>query len=153
MAVLFQGASGPVTAITNYYSAGGVNSAFSLQPDPDTGTVEILSGALTANTLKTLYTKTGRGRINVLTAQTKNATSRTVRLRLTIDGTVCFDATTNAIADTGRGLIAVGIYAAGGFSTVFQPIDYQESCLVEVASSLTETDFVALGINAEEWAA
>jgi hypothetical protein len=152
MAVLFPSSAGPVSVITNYYSGGGVNTSVSIAADNDNGSKEILSGALTANTLATVYTKTGRGRINLLTAYTKDTTARTVRCRITIDGAVAYDATTNSISSSGHGQIAIGNIAANADATVYQPIDYQTSILIQVASSLTETDKIAIGINAEEWA-
>ncbi len=154
MPVLFKGASGPVSSLVNYYSSGGVASSISVAPsNTATAAREVLSGALTSGTLATVVTHTGRGRLNFLSAYSKNGTSRTIRCKVTIDGVVVFDATTSAVVGTGLGQIAVGYMQQSSSPTVeFQPIDYQESLLIEVASSLTETDNVAVAVNRETWA-
>lgn len=150
MPVLFKGSSGPVASIINLFSGGGVSTSFTLSPAGSINYVEVLSGAVTAATLKTMVSHTGRGRINALVAYTKDVTSRTVRCKVTVDGVVIFDATSNAIANAGYGMVVVGNVATN--QVWFQPIDYQESLLIEIASSLTETDKVAIGVNRETWA-
>lgn len=148
----FVGGDGPVTAIVNYYSAGGVNSGQDLSNGIASNTRETLSGALTAATLLTLHNLTGRGRLNELTLYTKDATARTVRLQLTIDGLVVFDATSSSIATPGYGIVALGggIVSAQGLMA-FQPVLWNTSCVIKVASSLTETNKIATGINYEVW--
>lgn len=147
MPVLFKGANGPVASIINNYSSGSAVTGFSLI---SANTKEELSGALTAATLKTMVTHTGRGRVNALVIYAKDSTARTLRCKVTVDGTVVFDATSGSAATLGFGMIVVG--GAVTNSVEFQPIDYQESLLIEIASSLTETDKVAIGINRETWA-
>ncbi|HMW22340.1 MAG TPA: hypothetical protein PKC59_02800 [Burkholderiaceae bacterium] len=147
MPVLFKGANGPVASIINAFSSGGTATAYSLSSN---NVLEQLSGSLTADTLKTMVSHTGRGRVNALVIYTKDNTSRTLRCKLTVDGVVVFDATSNAVASPGFGMIVIG--GAITNSVEFQPIDYQESLLVEIASSLTETDKVAIGVNRETWA-
>ena len=147
MPVLFKGANGPVASIINAFSSGGTATAYSLSSN---NVLEQLSGSLTADTLKTMVSHTGRGRVNALMIYTKDGTSRTLRCKLTVDGVVVFDATSNAVASPGWGMIVIG--GAITNSVEFQPIDYQESLLVEIASSLTETDKVAIGVNRETWA-
>lgn len=147
MPVLFKGASGPVASIINSFSSGGTATTFSLA---SVNVKEELSGALTAATLKTMVSHTGRGRVNALFVYAKDATSRTLRCKLTVDGVVVFDATSSAVNSSGYGIVVVG--GAVTNSVEFQPIDYQESLLIEIASSLTETDKVAIGVNRETWA-
>ena len=147
MPVLFKGANGPVASIINAFSSGGTATAYSLSSN---NVLEQLSGSLTADTLKTMVSHTGRGRVNALVIYAKDNTSRTLRCKLTVDGVVVFDATSNAVASPGWGMIVIG--GAITNSVEFQPIDYQESLLVEIASSLTETDKVAIGVNRETWA-
>lgn len=147
MPVLFKGANGPVASIINAFSSGGTATAYSLSSN---NVLEQLSGSLTADTLKTMVSHTGRGRVNALVIYAKDNTSRTLRCKLTVDGVVVFDATSNAVASPGFGMIVIG--GAITNSVEFQPIDYQESLLVEIASSLTETDKVAIGVNRETWA-
>lgn len=147
MPVLFKGANGPVASIINAFSSGGTATAYSLSSN---NVLEQLSGSLTAATLKTMVSHTGRGRVNALVIYAKDSTSRTLRCKLTVDGVVVFDATSNAVVGGGFGMIVIG--GAITNSVEFQPIDYQESLLVEIASSLTETDKVAIGVNRETWA-
>lgn len=147
MPVLFKGANGPVASIINAFSSGGTATAYSLSSN---NVLEQLSGSLTADTLKTMVSHTGRGRVNALVIYAKDNTSRTLRCKLTVDGVVVFDATSDAVVSPGFGMIVIG--GAITNSVEFQPIDYQESLLVEIASSLTETDKVAIGVNRETWA-
>ncbi len=147
----FVGGNGPVTSLVNYYSGGGVSQT-GLTAGTLNNTKETLSGALTAATLATVNSITGRGRLNSLTAYAKDATARTVRCQLIIDGVTVFDATTNSVSAGGAGLVVLGIMDTSAVTQVFQPIDFYTSCVVRIASSLTETDKIATGINYETWA-
>lgn len=135
------GGNSPTTSIVNFYSSGGVKSASDISADSGNSMKEVLSGALTANTLSTILSATGGGEILALKAYAKDTTSRTVRLKVTIDGTSVFDATSSAITNTGVGIIAVGDEAGsiGGGAR------FNSSLTVEIASSLSETDKVAIG--------
>ena len=75
-----------------------------------------------------------------------DVTARTVRLRITIDGVSCFDATSNSIAADGNGIIGVGSITPNITNTpgVFAQVAFNSSLLIQVASSLTETDKIAL---------
>lgn len=113
---------------------------------------EVLSGALTAATLKTLLTISGAGELFHLMAYTKDGTSRTVRCRVTLDGVVVFDATTAAIALTNTGLIVVGAdNLSATIVTNRGSMRFVTSCVVEVASSLSETDKMAIGYTAQTY--
>ena len=152
--VLFSSAAGPIATITNYYSAGSVSSSSSIAANEINNLKETLSGALTATTPKQVLTRTGRGRINALTDYTKDTTSRTVRIRLIVDGqaTPAFDATSNSITTSGAGMVVLGAFEGSTPSSqVWQPCDYNASVEVWIASSLSETDKVAIGINEEVW--
>ena len=113
-----------------------------------------LSGAMTSATLKTALTITGRGRVNWLELYTNDATSRTLRMKLTLDGTVIRDHTTSAIAATSTGFVGlgVGVYEGGPFTMLFQPLTFTDSLLVEIASSVTETDKASFAYNYEVFA-
>ena len=147
------GSSGPIKTITNYFSGGGKQSGTDIRASDMNNCQEVLSGALTANTLKRLVNKTGRGRANIVTAYALDTTSRTVRLQVIVDGqaTPAFDATSSAITSVGRGIVAVGSLDSGNGAQSMQPIDYSTSFEVWVASSLSEADKVAVGLNLEEW--
>lgn len=134
------------TSITNAHSAGSV-SATNIHNALDAR--EVLCGAVSAATLKTLLDVTGQGEVPYLVAHTKDTTSRTVRCRVTVDGIVIFDATTGAITTNNTGLIVSGTTAANNTAGSNQfgngyPISFNASLLVEIASSLNETDGVAI---------
>lgn len=108
-------------------------------------TVGSLSGALTANTLATALSITGGGGyIEKLAIMAGDATSRTLRIKITLDGVVVYDKTSAAIAGNAYGILAIGglTYVPNGQWALNtpQPRRFNTSCLVEIASSLTETD-------------
>lgn len=143
----------PVTSIVNYYSAGGVSGQFGYGG----GIAEIaanvrgvLSGALTANTLATVINRTGAGAVFFLAATVMDTTSRTVRIKVTVDGTVVFDATSNAITTVQTGMQVVGsglFYSVTQFFARPGYLEYDTSFKVEIASSLTETDKIKVWSN------
>lgn len=139
----FSGGS-PTTSIVNFYSSGGVNSEQQVGASAVNGAREVLSGALTAATLATALAVTGAGEVPALSIFTKNSTSRTLRLRVTVDGTVVFDSTSNAITSSGYGMVAVGTAETAGMRPAPSPIKFNASLLVEIASSLSETDLIAI---------
>lgn len=104
------------------------------------------SGACTAATLKTVLSVTGRGALTYLDVGVKDTTSRTSRLRITIDGTVAYDETNSAAAQA-RIVVAHGSitdsYGGQGLDGV--PLLFDASLLIEYASSLTETDNASIG--------
>jgi hypothetical protein len=151
MTSLYATGSGPVTSIVNYFSSGGTSTSASIASVVSHNAKEIMSGALTAATLKTLLTRTGRGRLNLLTAFVADATSRTVRVQVIVDGTTIYDATSNAITNPGSGVVPVGVVTAATGALEMQPIEFQTSLEIKLASSLTETDKVSIGVNYEDW--
>lgn len=152
MPVLFQSGAGPVSSIVNYFSDGGVGTGYAISAGTGNNCLPVFAGgAYTANTLQTIISHTGRGRVNFLTVYQTNGTSRTMRMKVTVDGTVIFDATSASALSSGSGMVVVGTMTTS--SAVFQPIDYQESLLIEVASSLSEAAAnVGIGVNREVWA-
>ena len=147
MSTLSQFAGGaPTRAIVNICSSGSTSLA-TLQANSSSNCARaVLSGAVTANTLKDVLSITGGGQIDFLTAYALNATSRTVRLVVILDGVTVFDATSSAVTATGSGLMAVGQAISGGTARS-SPIRWNSSCLVRVASSLSETDLVAIAYS------
>lgn len=132
---------GATTSVVNLHSSGGGSTIIGSASTSFSGK-EVLSGALTANTLATALSVSGGGAVPVLVAYTKDATARTVRLKVTADGVSIFDATSASLSNADR-----GIYAAGQGSnpvTQGEPIVFNSSLTVEIASSLTETDKVAI---------
>jgi hypothetical protein len=87
-----------------------------------------------------------------------DSTSRTLRLKITVDGTSIYDVTSGTITSSGRGLIGIGsAYTDAGSTSIvtFQPIRYNATFKVEIASSLGETDKLTAewvdGIFATMW--
>lgn len=103
---------------------------------------EVLSGALTANTLATVLSLTGPGEVPLLTSYTKDATVRTVRTVVIVDGVTVFDFTSASIGTANRGAIVAGQWV--GYVTQGNPIRFSVSLVVQQASDLTETDKLAL---------
>jgi len=114
------------------------------------GAQQILSGALTANTLKTVLSITGSGTLDFLAAIVMDSTSRSLRARATIDGIVVFDSTSAAgVSSVGAGCVIAGGRVLSDVTTNSMAIPsgnviFNSSLLIEVASSLTETDKLAI---------
>lgn len=138
---------GATTAIVNAHSAGGTASSQTIAASANNGMREVLSGSLTAATLATLLTVTGPGRVPQLTAYTKDATSRTVRLVVEVDGVEVFDAASSAITSANVGIFAAGSLLSNSQFIPGESITFFSSLVVKVASSLTETDKVAIGYS------
>jgi len=114
------------TAITNI----GVNSCAR----------NSLSGALTANTLVDLINESGSaGYLSQLSIYCIDATSRTLRIVVTVDGTGIYDFTSSAITAANSGAVLAGNHSSGNNSAL-PPIYYTNSIRVQYASSVTETD-------------
>jgi len=134
-----------VTSIVNGQSSGGKYTAYGTFSTfaYTTETKAVLSGALTANTLATVLSITGTGGyLDIMGAVGADVTSRTHRIKVTLDGVVVFDATSVACASETIGMLAVGTTkyeAAGTCKPVAAPVRFNSSCLVEYASSVSET--------------
>jgi len=137
-----------VTSIVNKNSSGGNHVIFgsivlATLSNMISGKA-VYSGALTAATLSPVLSITGEsGYLDVCVAHGANATSRTHTLKITLDGVVVFNATTDACTANSNAIVAVG--STGNASTgsaVFGNggVKFNTSCLIEYASSLTETD-------------
>lgn len=139
--VRFSSGNLPPKSIVNYYSSGGTSSP--LGAFVSLGIKSALNGAGTAGVLTTVLNITGSGVLEFLGAQSINSTARTIRLKLTIDGTVVFDATSNSIAAPSTGVMAAGIKLASFAQLAAYAFKY--SMKVEVASSLTESGGINVG--------
>jgi hypothetical protein len=143
----FGGGSRPPALLVQRNSAAGwAGVATVTSIDSAAGAKLILSGALTANTLATALSVTGSGSLQYLSILSVDATSRTLRLVLTIDGVVTYDFTSAAIAAANTGGVIVG----SGLSTLsgsLEDMRFNSSLLVQVASSLSETDKVQIGVR------
>ena len=100
------------------------------------------TGALTAATLVTALSLSGQGAISLLGCAGVDTTSRTHRLKITLDGVVVYDATSDAFTTAGSCLMAIGGFtpnASTFASPLYESLVFNTSLLVEYASSLTET--------------
>lgn len=98
-----------------------------------------LSGALTANTLVDLLNESGSaGQIDQFSISTVDATARTIRVVIIVDGTTILDATSASITTLNTGGAWAGvIHPSNTFH--LPPIKYTNSIRLSYASSVTET--------------
>ena len=138
-----------ISRIINRYSSGGYVPDANLSVAPNAKTYA--SSSVAANELQTMLRITGRGVLNFVSAYTGNTTSRTVRIKVTIDGVVIFDATSAAVTSVSYGMVAVGSYPSNSVPALtFQPIRFYGSCVVEIASSvLNDSTYITTAINYE----
>lgn len=100
------------------------------------------AGAMTANTYKTALSLTGAGDIAFFAVKTNDTTSRSISVRVTIDGADVREIGPISVATTaGYALVPIG--AIAGAVPVMRPVPFGSSCLIEIKSSLTETDKLA----------
>lgn len=109
----------------------------------------VASGACTANTLKTILSLSGSGVISALGVESGDATSRTHRIKVTLDGVVIFDGTTAATTNAAIAFMVIGainyLVTSVGAVVTYEPLAFNTSLLVEYASSITETDKAYIG--------
>lgn len=113
---------------------------------------QILAGTTVANTYKTALSVTGAGSLLFAALATNNATSRTIKMRITIDGVQVSERTGTAMASLGKAIVAVGAIdgaasAPGTVPITFGDVRFNKSLLIEVQSSLAETDLIYLLTN------
>lgn len=116
------------------------NSLFATYP-PSNAKV-VLSGATTAATLKTILSLSGKGCISLLAVCGADITSRTHRMKVTLDGVVIFDATSAAITVIGNFCVPIGslIPHSNYFTVIPENLLFNTSLLIEYAGSLSETN-------------
>ena len=107
-------------------------------------------GTLSAGVLKKVLSISGKGQVNFLMALENGPGSYNNQIKVTLDGTVIFDKTVSISQN--YGVIAVGYgagaVATGDFLAMHQPIQFESSLLVEIASSSASSSQV-LYYNAE----
>ena len=136
----FGGGAKPPTSLINSTSTTGSTAVYVSSMGLLYIGKTVLSGACTAGVLKTIYSATGSGVVNLFACNGVDATSRTHRIKCTIDGVVVYDATTAAVAEADKGINLIGCFTNVAYIPAFDQIPYNKSFLVEYASSLTETD-------------
>ena len=123
-------------SIVNVWS-GGTLTYVSLSSFP-TRAATVLSGAMTASTLKTVLSISGRGAIGFLAFRQEDSTARTMRIRITLDGTVIFDSSAASAAAANQGQTVIGEISGSNILETLMTFDAQ--LLIEASSSATETD-------------
>lgn len=108
------------------------------------GAKSVASGAMTANTLKTVISVSGSaGVMDYLTIKTVDATSRTLRVKITVDGVVVFDFTSAATTTT-NDIACIISSTTDASANAPEPselkLTWNNTLLIETASSVTETD-------------
>jgi hypothetical protein len=136
-----------LAAVHNYFSGGGVSIAGVVNYGQKAGK-NYATTSQTANTLRDILNVTGRGVLNFVAVHSTDATGKTLRLKITIDGAVVFDATSATVYGNGYGVIAIGTLADGA-SVALQPLRFVASCRVEMASSVASDTAATTIINYE----
>lgn len=143
------GGSRPPKVIINAYSTNGFTSLAGA--GSAYGVKQVLSGALTANVLKTVLSVSGQGILNFLSFYSVNGTSRTLRCRLTVDSVVVFDSTSAATALSNGGGAVAGTFFTTPSAAILDQVNFNSSIVVEIASSLTETDFMGISYSCKTY--
>lgn len=131
------------TSVVHRYSSNGVACLASMSSGAVVYGKTTNTGALTAGVLSSaLINISGTaGELSSLYMTTNDATARTMRIEVVADGVTVFDSTTASVAASGSGFWAV---ANGQVTTSVyvstNPIVFNSTLTVKVASSLTETD-------------
>lgn len=102
----------------------------------------VLSGTQVAGVLAPVLSLSGKGAIGFLACANADATSRTHRLKVTIDSIVVWDATSPASVSMNNWLFAIGCalpFGAAQAQVIPDYLQFNKSLLVEYASSLSET--------------
>lgn len=107
-------------------------------------------GTLSAGVLKKVLSISGKGRINFLMALENGVGPYNNQVKVTLDGVEIFNKTPSVAQN--YGVMAVGYgagaLASGDFLAMHQPIQFESSLLVEIASSSASSSQV-LYYNAE----
>lgn len=142
------GGTGPVAAIVNGSGAATTVIIAAATAATSANALVLASGALTAGVLKKVLDVSGRGRLGFASVHhiSEVGTARTIRLKVTVDGAVIFDRTANGIGGQAAGLVGIGTLDGG-----LQWVEYRQSALIEIASSLTETDKLQAAYLQEVW--
>lgn len=136
-------ASAVTTSFANKYTASSTSSGTAITLDVTA--LETLSGALTASTFKIMVNITGTsGKVPICAVVTKDATARVISLRITLDGSYVTTITSSSISSSGYAIIAAGTTASSTVLIDGEPLRFKTSCLIEISSSLTETDKISL---------
>ena len=136
----FFGSMEPCTSIVNSTSAG---TAVNLGYDPPGIVKSTLSGALDAGVYSAaLVDVAGSGYLTYCALNGVDATSRTLTLKVVLDGVIVYEATSAALTNAQTYMLAAGCATPTGF--VLDYIPFLSSLKLYVKSSLGETDKLKL---------
>ena len=137
----FGGNKPPITVVNGTSTNGSAPDFVPGAPVTFSGAKRAASGALTANTLTTVLSLTGKGSLSFFGCAGIDATAREHRIKLTVDGVVVFDGKTVSTAAINSGILLVGSLCNFGAVYVAIPdsLYFSSSLLIEYASSVSET--------------
>jgi hypothetical protein len=133
----------PITLI-NPYTVNGVTPASTGQ-FLTMGAKEILAGALTANVYKEILAVTGSGILQLAGVMSKDASSRTLGIKVVLDGATIVDVVSAAVADSTRSVIPIGLGGGSGTVSQWDRLPFFTSLSISIKSSLSETDLISAG--------
>ena len=130
-------------SIVNAFSIAGYTTR-TVQDYTTVGAIATLSGALTSATLKTMLSISGSGgTISLLTIKAVDVTARTMRVKITVDGIVAYDATCASSTTANNGAVIAGLFSSST-PLAMNSIYWRSTLLIEIASSLSETDKLSM---------
>ena len=134
----------PVTSIVNKFSAGSGDGNANLG---QRGMKVALSGALDAATYKEMLNVSGAGAISLCMTYAVDATSRTLGLKIVIDGVTVYDCITAACTMANGANVGIGgVVTADNPEVIMgQPVYFLSSLVVSIKWSLAETNKIGLG--------
>lgn len=121
--------------LVNGIAQAGWSGASNTYPNP-AGRV-VTSGALAANTLADVFNITGAGTLKFIGVNSTDAIAKTMRLVLTLDGTVVFDYTSGTLG-TGQGGVLIGD-ADANTSYALDRVPFSKSARLQWATSVAQT--------------
>ena len=128
----------PPKVMVNGFSVNGWTKLSAAAANAN-GLPSVSSGALTAGVLAQVLNITGPGVLEFLSVINNNATSRTMRIKLVIDGVTVLDGTSAALTAAGTAcLVGNLVWISPNPIASLGGIPFKTSCVLSVASSLTE---------------
>ena len=137
----FFGGNKPAKIIVNSTSTNGSAAVASSVAAYAAKTV--VSGALTADVLVEVLSLSGQGSVGFFSCWSNEAVARTHRIKLTVDGVLAFDGTTEPVASYSRGIILVGSITSS--APIPDHLYFNKSLTIEYASNKTETGKTTFG--------
>jgi hypothetical protein len=126
--------------IVNGFSSNGYTALYPHPGSPPNLPSVIANPAVTAGVLLQVLNLTGPGVLEWLGVYLNDATGRTLRMQLAIDGVTVFDSTSASLVATGTaGVVGTLGYLGGYFMIDLAEIPYKNSCQFSIASNITES--------------